>query len=144
MYKFEFTYHSLMQHYPLEPVGNHYPTASCPPNKDLIRAIGRNMGLKFDSDEVYESLKEKYTFSVKPAGKRQSVTIYTDSIRDEYTNEIKFVDYLVEAAFTVTVYGEKEDLLKANYVLKHPYEITALGEYPFSRFIAGDVEEVEE
>ena len=50
------------------------------------------------------------------------------------------VDYIVDAAFKITVYGEKEDLLKANDALKHPYELVNLGGRAPSRFIVKEVE----
>lgn len=144
MYKFEIMFKSVMQHYPLEPVGNHYPTATFPTADAILRVIANAMGLKLESEEEYASFKEKFTFDVKSEKADHPVTVYTDFEEDPETDEVRYVDYIVDAAFKITVYGEKEDLLKANDALKHPYYFVNLGGQTPSRFIVKEIEEVEE
>ena len=88
MYKFEIMFKSVMQHYPLEPVGNHYPTATFPTAEAILRGIANAMGLKLESEEEYASFKEKFTFDVKSEKADHPVTVYTDFEEDPETDTI--------------------------------------------------------
>ena len=84
MYKFEIMFKSVMQHYPLEPVGNHYPTATFPTADAILRVIANAMGLKLESEEEYAEYMEvdlnKYSnISVETVihGVQNSLTFFT-------------------------------------------------------------------
>lgn len=155
MYKFEIDFKSLTQHYPLEPIGNHYPTSTCPTNDDLLRLIASAMGYRLDIDKKYfspddefleyEKFKKKFTFKVEPERKDYPVTIFTEYEKDFKTGEfIRSVDYIVDAGFKITVFGKKDDLLKAIDAFNYPWYPYNLGGNTPSKFRISEIEEVKE